>query len=173
MLSCRDIRDTVDEATLGCSSWVELGQRLPEPVHSHLSQCPACRQRVQQMLELEQQLMSLAQEEEPSWDISSAVMARIAQPESLPAPTSLPWAAYTPLLLVLAVFAPDPQGLPNGWSMLMDLLGMAWRNLGMPTYNLDLTGLLPTAPPGSEVLLGLILAVSLAATWKWRKPARA
>lgn len=177
MLNCREIRDTVDQATLGCASWVELGQRLPEPVHGHLSQCPDCRQRVQQLLEVEQQLLSLAQAEEPGWDISAAVMARIAspQPQAQPAAVAprLPWAAYAPLFLVLAVFLPDPQGLPNSWAMLMGSLRMAWQSLGVPSYSLDFWSLLPKAPAGSEAALVVLLAVALAATWKWRKPARA
>lgn len=176
MLNCRDIHETVDQATLGCASWVELGQRLPEPVHGHLSQCSQCRQRVQQLLEVEQQLLSLAQDEEPEWDISAAVMAQIAlpQPQAQPAVAQrLPWAAYAPLLLVLAVFLPDPQGLPNGWAMLMHSLGLAWQSLGVPSYSLDLWSLLPKAPAGSEAALALLLVAALAATWKWRKPARA
>ena len=161
MLECRTLDAWMDENVGGATSWVDFGPRLSPEQQEHFMNCDGCRQRCLQLLELERQLLNLREEPLPELDLTAGIMARIRQaPQAAaPVPQGFNLWAWTPLALFLILLLPDPDWLP------------AWMNWNLVVPNLDLPDL--TLPVDFTAASVAAVLLWVAASWKWRAPARA
>ena len=160
MLDCQNLDAWMDENVGGATSWVDFGPRLSPEQQEHFMTCQSCRERCLQLLELERQLLGLRDEPLPELDLTAGIMARIARaPQPAPLSQRFNLWAWTPLALFLILLFPDPDWLP------------AWMNWNLAVPSLDIPDLTLPVVFTAASLAALLLWV--AASWKWRSPARA
>jgi hypothetical protein len=74
-LTCAEVRDLLPELATGVAAGDERARVL-----SHLATCPACRQELDEMTTVVDELVLLTPEREPSPGFESAVLAAVAPP---------------------------------------------------------------------------------------------